>query len=68
VFPGYEQFQKNNTELKNCMSLKFQELIATNFNYAVAEGTNRTGLQQIYAIFTINKRGELVDIKIRAPH
>ncbi|WP_299015329.1 energy transducer TonB [uncultured Polaribacter sp.] len=67
VFKGCEGLSK--TENKLCFDRKMKRFIRKNFNAGLA---NELGLQsgtyKIYTQFLIDAKGDVVDIKIRAPH
>src|SRR5690606_3598396 len=65
VFPGCTG---NTEELKRCMSNQINKIISENFNTDVVNGTNLQGKVRIMIQFVINKNGDVVDLKIEAPH
>lgn len=65
VYPGCDG---DNEERKGCMSSAISNLIAENFNTAMAKNLNLTGRQRIMVQFKIDDAGNVVDIKARAPH
>ena len=66
VFKGCENDDK--TQQKKCTSEKIQKHVLENFNANLASKLGLVGRQRISAMFKINNRGEIVDIKARAPH
>jgi tetratricopeptide (TPR) repeat protein len=54
--------------IKMCFTESVKDHINTHFNKEVAAGTSLSGAQRIYLRFTINKRGNVIQIKARAPH
>ena len=67
VYPGCENWDTND-ERKKCMSDKITKLINRKFNGDLAAEYGLSGKQRISTQFTIDKLGNVVDIKIRAPH
>src|SRR5690606_1352304 len=66
VFPGCES--GNNEDKKACMNEKMQKFIQENFNSDLAGELGLSGIQKISVFFKIDKTGEIVDVKARAPH
>ncbi len=66
VFKGCENDDK--TQQKKCTSEKIQKHVLENFNANLASKLGLVGRQRISAMFKINNRGEIVDIKARAQH
>ena len=66
VFPGC---QGDNTALKSCFNKKMQKHFVKKFN---SDLPNELGLspgkKRIIMLFKIDKRGEIIDIKVKAPH
>jgi protein TonB len=67
VFPGCENKRTNN-EKKACMSEKIQKLVTRKFNTDLAGDLGLSGRQRINVIFKIDKTGNVVGIRARAPH
>ncbi len=67
VYPGCEKFNTND-ERKKCMSEKITKLVSRKFNGDIASENGLSGVQRIYAQFTIDKAGNVVNVKARAPH
>ncbi len=67
IYPGCEKY-KANDERKKCMSEKITKLINRKFNTDIASKYGLSGVQKISAQFTIDKNGNVVDVKARAPH
>jgi protein TonB len=67
IYPGCEYASDNETR-KNCMSQKVQEFVKNNFNTGWAAELGLEGRQRIFVTFRINKFGDVVDVKARAPH
>ncbi|MBP1838360.1 energy transducer TonB family protein [Formosa algae] len=67
VFPGCES-SKSNEARKTCMSEKLSKLIQKKFNVNLASEEGLTGIQKIHVQFKINNKGEVTDVKARAPN
>lgn len=67
IYPGCEDASDNEAR-KNCMSQKVQEFVKDNFNTAWASELGLEGRQRIFVTFRINKFGDVVDVRARAPH
>jgi len=67
VYPGCER-KKTNEERKKCMSDKITRLIGKKFNVDIGSEYGISGRQKITTQFTIDKNGNVTDIKIRGPH
>jgi len=67
VFPGCESYGTLE-ELKKCFVQNIQKHIAENFDVNRAQNTNLSGTQRIFAQFLIDKNGDVVNLKVRAPH
>ena len=66
VFPGCEG--GNNDAKKACMSQKIQDFVNKKFNTDLAGELGLSGRQRINVIFKIDKNGDVVGIRARAPH
>lgn len=67
LFPGCESLV-NNDERKSCMSGKINNFVVKEFDTGLGEELGLTGTNTVYIQFTVNKQGEVSDIKTRAPH
>jgi len=67
VYPGCEKYNTND-DRKKCMSKKITKLIGKKFNVDIGSEYGISGRQKISTQFTINKNGDVTDIKIRGPH
>ncbi|WP_296382951.1 energy transducer TonB [Winogradskyella sp.] len=67
VYPGCEKY-KINEERKKCMSEKISKLVNRRFDTNIASEYGLSGIQKIQTQFTIDKNGNVVDVKVRAPH
>ena len=66
VFPGCES--GNNSKQKKCMSDEIAKFVQINFNTAIAGDWGLAGRIRITAIFKIDKTGNVIDVRARAPH
>lgn len=67
VFPGCESLSTNE-EKKACMSKSINQIIRKNFDARAGERYGLTGINRIPVQFTIDKTGQITDIKVRSPH
>jgi protein TonB len=67
VFPGCESM-KNNNERKKCMSEKIDKFIQKKFNTDLAQDLGLEGVQRISVQFKVDKTGNIVGVRARAPH
>mgnify|MGYP003109634344 CR=1 FL=1 len=67
IFPGCENLS-NNIDRKDCMSEKITKFINKEFNSALGSQLGLTGFNRINVMFKIDTKGDIVDIKTRAPH
>ena len=67
VFPGCEMFTDNN-QRRECMSAEIGKLVSRRFNTEIAGEVGLQGNQRIYVSFVIDKKGELTQLQVRAPH
>ncbi len=67
LFPGCESLV-NNDERKSCMSMKINNFVVKEFDTGLGEELGLSGTNTVYIQFTVNKQGEVSDIKTRAPH
>jgi protein TonB len=66
VFPGCES--GDNNAKKACMSKKISDFVNKKFNTDLASELGLSGRQRINVIFKIDKTGNIVGIRARAPH
>jgi len=66
VFPGCEK--GNNAAKRKCMSNKINKFVQKKFNTDLAENLGLTGKQRISVVFKIDKNGDVVGVRSRAPH
>jgi periplasmic protein TonB len=67
VFPGCEMLT-DNSKRRDCMSAEIGKIINRRFNKELAGELGLTGNQRIYVSFVIDKKGELGQLQVRAPH
>lgn len=67
LFPGCEKF-KSNDKRKECMSEKIRKFVYKRFNTNVADDLGITGRNSIYVQFTIDDKGNVVNVKAQNPH
>lgn len=67
VYPGCEKYDSNNKR-KKCMSERISKLINNKFNTDIGYKYGLSGRQRIHTQFTIDKNGDITDIKIKGPH
>ncbi len=67
IYPGCEK-KKNNTERRNCMSEKVEKFVVKKFDTDLAEELGLEGRQRISVEFKIDRNGNVVNVRARAPH
>ena len=67
IFPGCEK-EKGNPAKKKCMSSKISKFVNKRFNTNVVEDLGLSGRQTIRVLFKIDKNGNVVGVRSRAPH
>lgn len=67
VFPGCKG---SNKELRACFSDQISKFVLKKFNAELASdlGLTSGSIQRIFVLFTIDKNGDITDVKARAPH
>jgi protein TonB len=65
-YPGCER--GSNTEKRKCMSDKIAKFVQRKFNTDLAGDLGLSGRQRISVIFKIDKNGNVVGVRSRAPH
>lgn len=60
--------QLSTKEKKAYLTDRIQEIVKENFNKNIGDSTGLKGKQRIFAQFTINEKGEVENIKVKAPH
>jgi len=66
IFPGCEK--GNNDAKRKCMSAKITKFVQKKFNTDLAGDLGLTGRQRISVVFKIDRSGNVVGIRSRAPH
>jgi len=66
IFPGCEK--GNNDAKRKCMSAKITKFVQKKFNTDLAGDLGLTGRQRISVVFKIDKNGNVVGVRSRAPH
>lgn len=67
LFPGCEGLATND-ERRACMSTKISKFVSRKFRTDKGEGLGLEGENQIFVVFDIDKQGDVVGVKARAPH
>lgn len=67
IYPGCEN-EKNNDAKKKCMSDNVMAFVQRNFHTELAGELGLEGKQRISVQFKIDKTGNVVDVRARAPH
>jgi len=67
IYPGCENENGNNAK-KRCMSEKVQKFVQKKFDTELANDLGLDGKQRIFVQFKIDKSGNIVDVRARAPH
>ena len=67
IFPGCEKYDTNDKR-KKCMSKKIGRLINRKFDTSIGSKYGMTGELVIQTQFTIDKTGNVTEIKTRGPH
>ena len=65
-YPGCEK--GSNADKRKCMSAKIAKFVQRKFNTDLAGDLGLSGRQRISVIFKINKSGDVVGVRSRAPH
>ena len=68
IVPAFPGCKGNNEELKKCFSQNVTQLVNSKFDISVSEGLNLEGRQRISVQFVVDQVGNIVDVKVRAPH
>jgi protein TonB len=67
IYPGCEN-ESGNAGKKKCMSEQIQKFVQKKFNTELANDLGLEGRQRISVQFKIDKNGNVVDVRARAPH
>lgn len=65
--PAYPGCSGDNEALKQCFSERISAFVGENFNTKIGNDLNLSGRQRIAVQFKIDKTGNIVDVKARAP-
>jgi protein TonB len=68
IVPAFPGCKGSNEELKKCFSQKVNDLVNDKFDVSVSEGLELSGRQRISVQFVVDQVGNIVDVKVRAPH
>jgi periplasmic protein TonB len=68
IVPAFPGCKGSNEELKKCFSQKVKELVDDEFDVSLSEGLELSGRQRISVQFVVDQVGNIVDVKVRAPH
>ena len=66
IFPGCDK--GDNAQRRKCMSQKITKFVQRKFNTDLAGDLGLSGRQRISVIFKIDKNGDVVGVRARAPH
>ncbi|MFT5982396.1 MAG: protein TonB [Ulvibacter sp.] len=67
IYPGCEK-KVGNAGKRKCMSEKIQKFVQKKFDTELANDLGLEGRQRISVQFKIDKKGNVVDVRARAPH
>lgn len=67
IYPGCESM-RNNATRKKCMEEKVMQYVQTNFKTELAGDLGLEGRQRINVQFKIDRTGNVVNVRARAPH
>lgn len=67
IYPGCES-EPNNNAKKECMSKKVEKFVISRFDTSLAGELGLEGRQRISVQFKIDKNGNVVGVRARAPH
>lgn len=66
VYPGCRGDQ---TTLRKCLQENITQLVSNNFNANLSEDLKLSpGVKRVFVMFSIDKEGQVINIKARAPH
>ncbi|WP_439128340.1 energy transducer TonB [Polaribacter sp.] len=67
--PVYPGCKGNNKQLRDCFTKKITKFFGKNFDPNISQELGLTsGKKRLYVVFRIDKKGNVVDVKARAPH
>jgi hypothetical protein len=65
--PAYPDCAGDNEAMKKCFTERITAFVGENFNIKIGNDLNLSGRQRIVVQFKIDKTGNIVDVKARAP-
>lgn len=66
--PVYPGCRGSNLKKRKCLSEKIKNFVAKNFNTDIVNNLGLVGRQRISVIFKIDKTGNVINVRARAPH
>ncbi|MFC4636643.1 M56 family metallopeptidase [Dokdonia ponticola] len=66
--PTFAECTGTNEERKKCMSAKVSKHVANEFDVSLGKKLGLTGINRVFVAFKIDKQGNIVNIRARAPH
>ncbi|MEP0265081.1 M56 family metallopeptidase [Dokdonia sp.] len=66
--PTFPECSGTNQQLKECMTLNVSKHVNREFDVSLAGKLGLTGINRIFVAFKIDKQGNVVNIRTRAPH
>ncbi|MDC8002709.1 energy transducer TonB [Aureisphaera galaxeae] len=67
IYPGCEGLSDNAAQ-KKCMADRIMQFVQVNFNTELANDLGLEGQQRINVMFKIDHKGDVVNVRARAPH
>ncbi len=66
--PTFPECTGTNEERKKCMSAKVSKHVANEFDVSLGKKLGLTGSNKVFVAFKIDKQGNVVNVRARAPH
>jgi len=66
--PTFPNCSGTNEERKKCMSLGISDHVNKEFNVSLGKELGLTGTNRVFVAFKIDKQGNVVNVRSRAPH
>ena len=66
--PVYPGCTGGNLKKRECLSEKIKNFVVKNFNTEIVKNLGLVGIQRIAVIFKIDKSGNIISVRARAPH
>jgi len=66
--PTFPNCAGTNSQLKKCMSANISKFVNKEFNTSLASELGLTGITRVFVSFKIDKQGNVVSVRSRAPH